>query len=240
MQQWTFEYDGDGWFHIRNKQSALYLESNGADAPILQKERAYIAAQRWRLVPADAKYETVAPAAPQGLKATPLTGSILLEWNSVSDENPVTYTVLRSDDKYDGYRIVARGVESLSFLDNSAVAGTKYHYKVMAEDLAVNRSQASSSVEAAVVPGNMTARLPLEENTEDVSVNRNDGVMNADVSFRKDPATGVNAMLIRTPGQFMKLPYALLEGDRFSVSIRAKRSANAGMLLRQVSMRMNR
>lgn len=230
VQQWTFEYDGEGWFHIRNKQSALYLESNGADAPILQKERADIAAQRWRLVPAEAKYETVAPAAPRGLKATPLTGSILLEWNAVSDENPVTYTILRRDDKYDGYRIVARGVESLSFLDNSAVAGTMYYYKVMAEDLAVNRSQASSSVEAAVVPGNMTARLPLEQNTEDVSGNRNDGVMNADVSFRKDPATGVNAMLIRTPGQFMKLPYALLEGDRFSVSIRAKRTANAGLL----------
>ena len=29
VQQWALEYDGDGFFHIRNKHSALYLEPSG-------------------------------------------------------------------------------------------------------------------------------------------------------------------------------------------------------------------
>lgn len=230
VQQWSFEYDGDGYFHIRNKQSALYLEGGASGNAVLQKERADIAAQRWRLVPAVAKYETTAPIAPQTFSATPRSGAILLEWSAVGDLNPVTYSILRSENREKDYCMIARGIEGLSFLDNSAVSGRRYYYKIMTEDLAVNRSQPSNPIEAAVIPGDMTAWLPLNGSLEDRSGNGNDGIMNADAVFREGPAEDLKALNIRRQGQFLKLPYALLECDKFSVSIRARRTGAAGLL----------
>lgn len=87
VQQWALEYDGDGWFHIRNKQSALYLESDGGDsAPVLQHERTDNPNQKWRFVRKGAPIEFDAPDAPSGLTAKGAGASITLEWNALEEQ----------------------------------------------------------------------------------------------------------------------------------------------------------
>ncbi len=78
VQQWALEYDGDGWFHIRNKFSALYLEvaDKATGTLVLQQERSDDASQRWRLLPKGAALEFDAPDTPTGLKAEIRSASI--------------------------------------------------------------------------------------------------------------------------------------------------------------------
>lgn len=150
-QQWAFEYDGDGWFHIRNKHSALYLECIGGEGgTLIQKERADNASQMWRLLPAGATLEFDAPVAPVGLKVTPRSASALLEWEPVADSGDVTYTVLRAGKGSDVYNTIARGLTLTSFLDNT-VTEKEYSYKVFAMDASGNRSAASIPVSCETI-----------------------------------------------------------------------------------------
>ncbi len=164
-QQWAFEYDGDGWFHIRNKHSALYLECIGGEGgTLIQKERADNASQMWRLLPAGATLEFDAPVAPVGLKVTPRSASALLEWEPVADSGDVTYTVLRAGKGSDVYNTIARGLTLTSFLDNT-VTEKEYSYKVFAMDASGNRSAASIPVSCETIgEKGLIAHLPFTEN----------------------------------------------------------------------------
>ena len=70
-EQWYLEYDGNGYYLIRNRESALYLASAGTStmAKIIQTpELTGTNRDRmlFRFVPVDVTYETVAPAKPVG------------------------------------------------------------------------------------------------------------------------------------------------------------------------------
>lgn len=73
-EQWYLEYDGNGYYLIRNRESALYLASAGTStmAKIIQTPE-LTGANRdrmlFRFVPVDVTYDTAAPAKPAGLLA---------------------------------------------------------------------------------------------------------------------------------------------------------------------------
>jgi hypothetical protein len=70
-QQWYLEYIEDGWFYIRNRNSAKCLEvADASTANIQQWEKNGGTNQQWRFLPVGAPVEFVSPSAPGNLIAT--------------------------------------------------------------------------------------------------------------------------------------------------------------------------
>ncbi len=94
--------------------------------------------------------DTTAPGAPGGLSATAGNGSIGLDWNDITEPDLASYTVYRSTTSGSGYSVIASGLTSSVYADNSATNGTTYYYVVTASDTSSNES--ASSVEASATP----------------------------------------------------------------------------------------
>ncbi len=219
VQQWALEYDGDNWFHIRSRNSGLYLEyeSGTAGGHLVQKERTDEPSQKWRLLTSGAPLEFDAPLAPKGLKTIPLSASVTLEWEPTTDSGEVTYTLLRAVEGSDKFITIARDLKATSFLDNS-VDNKAYSYKVFAMDASGNRSTASTpvSVKATDKKG-LIAHLPFTENLTDISGNGFYAKTNSTSSFRD------NSLQMR--GEYYQLPYSLLCHEDFTVMMRALRTS---------------
>lgn len=218
VQRWALEYDGDNWFHIRNGNSGLYLEyeTSAANSPLVQKERSDTPAQKWRLIPAGITPEFDAPEAPRSLSAIGNSASVALEWQPVADKNEVTYTVLRAEKGCDSYITIARGLSYAAFLDNSATAG-EYSYKIVATDAAGNRSTPSATASATVgADKKMIAHFPLTADTKDITENRFSIKMSQEPIF-KDEMLSLRAL------HYGQLPYSILDGDSFTIMMRATR-----------------
>jgi hypothetical protein len=216
VQQWALEYDGDGWFHIRNKQSALYLESDGtgAGAAILQQERSDSDSQKWRFIPAGAEVEFDAPATPQGLTASSRTAAVVLEWNAVADASDVTYNVVRAGE--DGnFSTIARGLKEPGFIDNGVISGKPYSYKVMAEDSSGNRSEYSAQVTGGTEGEALIAHFPLN-GTVDCEGGNDFSLRTAESpSFRGSYREGVTSLYMKG-NQYVQLPYSVMQNDRLT------------------------
>lgn len=227
VQQWALEYDGDNWFHIRNRNSGLYLEyqSAAAGAHLVQKERTDAANQKWRLLPSSAPLEFDAPSAPSGLRAEAGSASVLLTWQPSTDNGKVTYNVLRAAKGSDDYNTVARGLSATSFRDNSIIPG-EYSYKILAVDASGNRSATGSAANVTVGADHMlVANFPFVTDGTDLSGNQFSIKSPSAMTF-KDGALNMRGLF------YAQLPYSLLEGDSFTMMMRTQRgNQNDGITL---------
>jgi len=97
-------------------------------------------------VSTSASSDTTPPAAPTGLTATAGDGSVTLNWADNSEPDLASYTVYRSTTSGSGYSVIASGLASSAYTDNSVVNGTTYYYVVTATDDSSNESSSSSEV----------------------------------------------------------------------------------------------
>lgn len=150
IEQWHFIYAGGGDYYMQSRYSGLFLGVNSNR--VVQREfDAEDLTLRWRLVPVDAKCETAAPAAPVGLTATPQTASVLLNWEANTEDDIASYTILRGEattEEGENWQTIGRQLTSTQFIDNSCVAGKPYFYKILAVDMAGNRSDDSQLLAA--------------------------------------------------------------------------------------------
>lgn len=157
-EQWYLKYAKNGYYYIINRLSNKYLYcgdvKTGTELRLMNPptegsttESRYL----WRFMPLDATTETKAPAAPENLKAKAHNGSVELCWNAPADEDLKSYTVLRQDGTE--WNTIGRNITDTCFYDNTALVGKDYTYKVIAVDLAGNRSTPSSEVKSAVKTG---------------------------------------------------------------------------------------
>ena len=226
VQQWALEYDGDGYFHIRNKHSALYLEvaDNSANRQVIQKERSDRATQKWRFLPVGAQLEFNAPATPSGLSTKSHSASVTVTWNAVSDAQAVTYALLRAD-KADGkFNTIARGLTSTSFLDNSVECGKKYDYKVICEDASGNRSAASAAVAGSPEGRALIADFLFDSSMESEGENGFSIKSTTTPSYRDGHAEGTHSLYFRS--SCVQLPYSIVQNPEFTLSMRVNMSSS--------------
>ena len=213
VQQWSFEYDGDGWFHIRNKYSALYLEAqNDANGiSIVQSDYSNSDTQMWRLLPEGAALEFNDPTRPEALEASANTASVMLNWSESQDEGVVTYAVLRAVEGTDDYNMIARGIEGSSFLDNSVEKGS-YSYKIIACDESGNRSEPSESISVTIDGNAEIAHYPLIADETDLCDNE------FALKFVSAPWYRNNQLYMN--GQhWAQMPYSFCSGDEFTIAL---------------------
>lgn len=216
-QQWALEYAEDGWFYIRSRHSALYLEEVELNFNVQQgaKKSADNKRLQWRLIPASvSKIEIKTLSVPTGLTAEGQSASILLKWNKQADAT--RYTVLRAETSGGTYETIARDVDGTAFVDHKALPGKTYYYTVKACDDCLNTSPKSQAVAAAVtdVPS-LIAHYALDGSLADTTENLNHGASLKKASFTEGK-TGQAVSLNGT--DFLQLPTDIANHRNLTVS----------------------
>lgn len=180
--QWYLEYAGDGYFKIRNRWSTKVMAplSTAPRASIVQQGETGSTLEEWRLIPTNrvsffSTADTTAPAAPTNVIASANAVSVNLTWNTNSESDFASYTVLRSATNGGSYDIIARGLTTTNFTDKSANQTNTYYYVVRAVDIYLNTSTNSLQASAAptLVPA-LIAKYAFDGSAADSSGNAND------------------------------------------------------------------
>ena len=221
-EQWYFEYAGDGFFYMRNRETSLYLTtkssagSNGVGVQTneLQDDPALRERQMWRLIPIGIVYDKVAPAQPTGLTAKAQSASVKLSWQANTDNDLRGYNILR----YDGseWSVIARDIQTNSFVDNACRPGYTYIYKVKALDQSLNLSEASETAEAQ--PGTMpamTARWTFDNTLLDSTENMMDIGLFGDTVYAAGRETDTKAFWLNAK-RYIQLPYEIADHDEMT------------------------
>ncbi len=213
-EQWYFEYAGDGDFFIRSRHSSLCLEvrSNSTANGAMIQQGAFTGAdnQRWRLLPVGTVCETHAPTAPTGLSVEPRNHSLLLSWDANAEDDLAGYYILRGEavgDDSIAWNVIGRDVVGTAFVDNSASAGTAYHYRVLAVDKAGNRSEASASVSASLTnEKGLVARYPFDDTLTDITPHEMDAAINAAPTYQSVQKREGTKSLYLSGSTYLQLP----------------------------------
>ena len=225
-EQWYLEYDGNGYYLIRNRESALYLASAGTStmAKIIQTpELTGTNRDRmlFRFIPVDVTYETVAPAKPVGLSAESQSASVRLSWTANTETDVEGYMVVRAPKGTDDWNTIARQLTETYFVDNTCRPNTSYIYKVKAIDRSQNISEASDIVEAAPLSQpTMIARWDFEDNLNDDTQNMLDMASPSTPKYVAEHKVGDKSLSLTA--QFVQLPYRVADSDELSVAMWVK------------------
>lgn len=226
-QQWFLDYVEDGWFYIRSRWSAKYLEVAGASTTDYANIQLWSSDadgsdyhRQWRLIPVGAAVEFSAPAAPTGLNATASQVSVALSWNANVETDLEGYTVLRSTTSGGPYNIIARGLTDTSFVDNSANLPMTYYYVVRAADESLNTSGNSGEMSAAP-SGNLDliAYYAFDGDLNDGSGNANHAATNGSLSFAAGKY-GSGSLNLSGSDQYAVIPAEMMAGvSDFTISV---------------------
>ena len=228
-QQWYLEYAGDGFYYIRNRESALYLsvvsssKNNGTNIlqQSLQTSEAARDRQLWRFLPLDAECELEAPAVPTGLAATPGTASVRLQWNANAEEDLAGYMLLRAEQGTDQWNTIARKLQGTEYIDNTCHQGLKYEYRLKAIDQSDNQSEPCQAVSCSpTAEPALIAHWDFEETLNDATENRFDIVSYGTPSFNSmQHKTGDRALYLDGSNKFVQLPYEVAGTDELTVAM---------------------
>ena len=224
-EQWYLEYAGDGYYYLRNRESALYMASSGNTISKLIQTPMLAETARdrmlFRFLPLDVEYETTAPAQPTGLTADAHPASVTLKWTANQDADLEGYMVIRAPKGTEEWNTIARKLTTTTFTDNNCRQGTVYIYKVKAIDLAQNLSEAFEAIEAMPTgEPSMVACWQMEDNVNDVTENMMDGAVGGSANYIEGGKQGQKALrLTASSNQYVQLPYEVANSDELTVSM---------------------
>ena len=221
IQQWYFEYAGDGYFFIRSRFNNKCLDiqnSSQATANIVQKDKTGNLSQQWRLIPTTAQVEFVAPAAPSNLTATAQPTSIRLEWSANSENDLAGYNIYRSETSDGDYNTIARNLTSNSFIDNTVNTGQQYFYAIKAVDNALNRSDYSNEVNATASGSkDLVTLLQFNGNSMDTTYNLNHSAVFGAASYSSGNV-GSNSIFLNGSTNFVQLPATIANHNELTIA----------------------
>ena len=226
-ERWHLRYMGDGYYVLTNHDSGLSLEgsSNNSDrntTAVVQWARTGSDRQLWRLVPADAKVEFDAPAAPAGLQATAQSGSVLLTWDANTEDDLLGYMIYRYNTQAGLWDCIARGVKGETFLDNTLPKGQAQQYRIRAVDAAWNVSEPSSAVDCTTLGEKaIIGEWHLTSTLNDITEN-NLHAISTGVTFASDSKH--QAAKFDGTDDYIKLPYHVANLRQMTFSAWVKNS----------------
>lgn len=228
-QQWYLEYAGDGYYYIRNRESALYLsvvsssKNNGTNIvqQTLQSGEAARDRQLWRFLPLEAECELEAPATPAGLTATPGTASVRLQWEPNAEEDLDGYMLLRAEQGTDDWNTIARRLTGTAYIDNTCRQGRQYEYRLKAIDRSCNQSQPCEPVSCAptAAPA-LIAHWDFEQDALDQTENQFDMAAYGSPTYNSmQHQSGGYSLYLDGSNKFMQLPYEVASTDELTVAM---------------------
>ncbi len=233
LEQWFAEYAGNGNWYIRSRHSGLYLEikdaSTAGNGQLVQNVFSGSKNQQWRFIPIDAKHEQTAPSAPQGLAAEAMEAAVKLSWQKNSETDVAGYLVLRALATADpadslSWDMIGRMVSGTEFIDNSALEGVQYAYKVKAVDKARNQSPASDIITATYSHTPewtiLKAQYCMEGNTLDTTAYVRDAVVVGKAAYAADCKQGGASLVLND--KYLMLPPTIADNRTLTVAMWAQ------------------
>ena len=217
-EQWYLEYAGNGYYYIRNRESALYMASfsvsNANGVRVTQTSMLSDAARNrlmWRLLPVDVAYETKAPQQPQNLEAKAQSASVLLTWDANETDTDLDgYMVLRAEADGGTWNTIARRLSDCYFVDHTIRPATCYIYKVRAIDRAQNLSELSEEARTTTADApTLVARWQMDGDLNDATENFMDARFGtASPQYITEAQSGTQSLkLTATSKEYVQLPY---------------------------------
>lgn len=232
-EQWYLEYVGDGYYYLRNRESALYMASAGigATSSIIQTTMLPEASRDrmlFRLLPLDVVFEKEPPLPPTGLTAENHAAAVTLKWSANSEEDLEGYMVLRATAGSEDWNTIARKLTVNYFTDNTCRPGVSYIYKVKAIDRAQNLSEASETVDALPTgEPSIIAHWDLEGNLYDETPNVMDAAMGGNANFVDAGKVGDKALRLNGSNQYLRLPYEIASSEELTIALWIKWRSNS-------------
>lgn len=230
---WYLQYAGNGYYYIRNRESAFYLAASSSskanDVKVEQRSLPMNEAgkrlMQWRLLPVDTAYETMAPATPSGLEARPQSASVLLTWSMGTENDLDGYMILRCEEGTEEWNTIARrvaqpteGLSTAAYVDNTVLPGHAYQYKVKAIDTAQNQSTPSEVVSVTVPTDRaLVGHWPMEGSINDVTDNSRHAAAALNVAYVEGHEEGAQALRF-TSGQWAQLPVNTAASEELTVA----------------------
>ena len=230
-EQWYLQYAADGYYYIRNRESALCLaasssaQTNGVNV-VQRTQQTADGAQRdrqlWRILTPETDYDTTPPARPEGLTALPLAAATQLTWTEADEADLDGYMVLRCEQGQEQWNTIARRVRP-PYVDNTTLPARTYIYKVKAIDRAQNQSEPSAEV-LLTTPGEpaLVARWTMDGSLLDATGQGRHAAaaLPAQASlFSADEHCQGDASVYLSAGQYLQLPHSLVQGQELTVSL---------------------
>lgn len=223
-EQWYLEYAGDGYYYIRNRESALYLAFS--DNKVVQRTLSATATSttkntmQWRILPVEVKYEVSRPVQPTGLTAEAHAASVTLSWNANTESDLAGYMILRAEKGTNEWNTIGRMVTTTSFTDNTCRQGVTYIYKIKAVDKAQNRSREASEEVEATPTGerSLVAYWKMDENLNDETANVMDAVYSGTTTYVDAENLSGKALRLQN-NQYVQLPYEVANSDELTVAM---------------------
>jgi hypothetical protein len=225
-QQWYLVYDADGYYFIRNRESALYLTAASSGNNIIQstliegdgiRQRQR---QLWRILPVDVPYDTEAPSQPTSLIAESRQASVALSWAANTEEDLAGYQVLRAEQGDMQWNTIARELTTTRYVDNTCRQGVSYIYKVKAVDQSQNQSECSETVTAQPTgQPDLIAHWSLNGHLLDQTSNEFDAVTMTDAAYVAGPRDGMKALDLSKAKNYVQLPYQIADCDELTVAM---------------------
>lgn len=247
-EQWYIKYAKDGSFYIINRLTNKYLycssstdgtrvssksepDSNTSDSEL----KKYL----WRFLPTDVKTPTLtvlqAPQAPTGLQAKQRNGSVELSWTAPADDDVASYTILRAEVPAAGtpaqYNTIGRNDSLTTFIDNTAIAGKQYIYKVQAVDHHCNRSVPSDSLQAApLAERGLICQLQFDGTLADNSPNHLGASLYGTATYSSPSAlvkSGTHSLSLNG-STYAMLPYSAVHHEAITIAAWVRYNTSGG------------
>ena len=207
-QRWYLDYVGNGYYHVINHDTGLYLAVDGGStadgASIVEWNNDGSDKLLWKFLPVDHSIDATAPTAPAGLTATPQSGAVKLTWAANVDEDIYGYMVYRYNTAVGIWECVGRKVRGTAFLDNTCRKGQPLRYRIRALDKAYNLSEPSAEVETMTSSDNALVAQWIGLSLKDNTPNKMHAVANS-VTYTSDG--GHTAFSFDGTDDYLKLPY---------------------------------
>jgi len=242
-EQWYLQYAGNGYYYIRNRESALYLAASSSstenntniDQRTLPSKESSKRLLQWRLMPVNITYETKAPAQPTGLEALAQSASVFLTWSIGTETDLDGYMVLRCEEGSEEWNTIARrvaqpseGLTTAVYVDNTVLPGHTYQYKVKAIDIAQNQST-FSEVASATVPTDraLVGHWTMNGTANDVTENGRNAASAINTNFIAGHEEGTKALSFGG-SQWLQLPVNTPASEELTIAMWVKSSSTAG------------
>lgn len=227
LEQWYFQYAGDGYYYIISRHSGLCLEVSGGSTnegtAVIQSTIGDKDQQLWRLLPIDAACEKSRPKAPTGLIATSTGSTINLSWDANTESDLAGYLVLRATDPDGEWNTIARNIVGTTFIDNTVSSGQSYAYKIVAVDLSQNRSRQASDIATACTTNDkeLVASYSFENTLND----QTDHLMHCSLYGKATYSTGkkdnraLQMNVSSNANNYLQLPTAIAHREEMTIAL---------------------
>ena len=227
-EQWYLRYAGDGYFYIMSRHNGLCLQPRSLSSNAVLEVAVLTGAdnQKWRFLPAS--LTTVSSAAPivgKEFAVTDQPGSVLLTWNFPKNRKgyitaDYSFNVLRRVKGETEWQLLAQGLTTTSFTDNTALPGTVYEYGIRTRFISTGIKSATieGPLEGSVTEEkDLLARWCTGDSIYDSSQNGNHPGFYGTETYGAGPKDGLKALSLNG-SSFVQLPSTIASHEGLTVA----------------------